>query len=101
MSSIMAADARLAAVAVAQQGVFTRAQARRGLRRRRRSNAAYAPEVWERVLPRVYRHAATPASSALVALGGGLVGRARLRALAHERGRDLAHPRARPWRGRS
>ena len=90
MMSTIAADARLAAVAVAQHGVFTRAQAIAAgfgaaqIERRVRAG------VWVRVLPRVYRHAATPVSGALAAVGGGVVGRAGLRALAHERGRDLA-----------
>jgi hypothetical protein len=65
MSEGMAIDARLARVAVAQQGVFTRAQA---------VGVGYSPNqierrvragVWERVLPRVYRHAATPSCRAL------------------------------------
>jgi hypothetical protein len=65
MVSTMAADARLAAVAVGQHGAFTRAQATAagftegGIERRVRA------EAWVRVLPRVYRHASAPASSAL------------------------------------
>jgi hypothetical protein len=63
--STLAGDARLAEVAVVQQGVFTRAQATASgfsasqIERRVRARA------WERVLPGVYRHAATPASTAL------------------------------------
>jgi len=63
MSSMLAADARLAAVAVDQHGVFTRAQATTAgfgpaqIERRVRAGA------WVRVLPRVYRHASTPESS--------------------------------------
>jgi hypothetical protein len=59
------ADARLAALAVAQQGVFTRGQATASgfsapqIERRVRGDA------WVRVLPRVYRHSATPVSIAL------------------------------------
>jgi hypothetical protein len=65
MVSTIAADARLAAFAVAQHGVFTRAQATRAgfgaaqIERRVRAG------VWVRVFPRVYRHGATPVSSAL------------------------------------
>ena len=75
-------DARLAAVAVAQHGVFTRAQAIDGrVRRRRRSSGGCAPVRWERVLPRVYRHASsTPVSSALSHWAAVAVGRSRLRA---------------------
>ena len=62
--STLATDARLAEVAVVQHGVFTRAQAMASgfsasqIERRVRARA------WERVLPGVYQHAATPASTA-------------------------------------
>ncbi len=63
--SILAADARLAAVAVAQQGAFTRAQATASGFSTAQIERRVRAEVWERVLPRVYRYAATPPSSAL------------------------------------
>ncbi|MCU1465204.1 MAG: hypothetical protein JWM72_1132 [Actinomycetia bacterium] len=62
MSSSLAADARLAAVAAAQAGVFTRAQATAAgfgatqIERRVRAG------VWHRMFPSVYRHASAPAS---------------------------------------
>jgi CBS domain-containing protein len=62
MSMPSTAGARLAIVAVAQHGVFTRAQATAAgfsagqIERRLRS------EEWTRVLPRVYRNTATPES---------------------------------------
>jgi len=63
--STIAADARLAACAVGQAGVFTRVQALDvgfgAARIERRVRAG----VWVRVFPRVYRHAATPVSGAL------------------------------------
>jgi hypothetical protein len=65
MVSTMAADARLAVVAAGQLGAFTRAQATlagfSAAQIERRVRAA----AWVRVFPRVYRHAATPAASAL------------------------------------
>ncbi len=65
MSSRLSADARLAGVAVLQQGVFSRAQATAAgfsaAQIERRVRAA----AWKRELPRVYRNAATPASTAL------------------------------------
>jgi len=60
MPSTASAEVRLAAVAVAQAGAFTRAQAGAAglgpaqIERRVRS------AMWVRVLPGVYRHAATP-----------------------------------------
>ena len=66
MSSRLAAEACLARAAVEQHGVFTRDQARAagfngpGIERRVRAGA------WVRVLPRVYRHAATPPSRLLL-----------------------------------
>ncbi|MDQ1477428.1 MAG: hypothetical protein QOE62_2657 [Actinomycetota bacterium] len=60
----MADDARIAALAAAQQGVFTRAQALAAgfgagqIERRVRAG------LWCRVFPRIYRYAATPESSA-------------------------------------
>jgi len=61
---MLSLDARMAAVAVDQQGVFTRAQALdvgfSGAQIHRRTRLA----VWERVFPRVYRHASTPDSRA-------------------------------------
>jgi len=63
MASMLAADARLAVLAVPQHGVFTRAQATAAgfspAQIERRVRAA----AWVRVLPRVYRHASTPGSS--------------------------------------
>jgi hypothetical protein len=65
MSSMLAADARLAAVAVTQHGAFTRAQAAAAgfgaaqIERRVRNG------VWSRLLPRVYRHGSTPESNVL------------------------------------
>ncbi len=59
-------DARLAALAVAQHGAFTRAQATEsGLSADQVDRRARAGD-WVRVLPRVYRHAATPASVLLL-----------------------------------
>jgi hypothetical protein len=64
MSASLAGDARLAGVAAAQAGVFTRAQATAAgfgaaqIERRVRAG------VWQRLLPRVYRHAGSPASAA-------------------------------------
>lgn len=63
--SIMAADARLAAIAVGQHGAFTRAQATASGFSTAQIDRRVRAEVWQRVLPRVYRHAATPASGAL------------------------------------
>jgi hypothetical protein len=66
MADGLATDARIARVAISQEGAFTRGQA---------VGAGYSPAAierrlragaWERVLPRVYRHAATPASVALL-----------------------------------
>jgi hypothetical protein len=60
---MMRAEERLARTAVAQAGAFTRDQALAAgftpaqIERRVRAGA------WERVLPRVYRHASTPAST--------------------------------------
>lgn len=65
MVSKLNVEARLAEVAVGQHGVFTRAQAITAgfsatqIERRVRAGA------WVRVLPRVFRHATTPPSSAL------------------------------------
>src|SRR5437868_2598687 len=65
MASVLEAGARLAIVAAAQQGVFTRAQA---------IDAGFSPgqierrvgsRAWTRVLPRVYRMSATPDAFAL------------------------------------
>ena len=94
MSSTLAADARLAAVAVDAAGVFTRAQALgRRVRRRRRSSGACAPAVWVRVLPaRVPARGRRPHRRVLVALGRGAVGRAR---------RARCRTRARPRSGAS
>ena len=65
MVSKLTAEARLAAVAVAQAGAFTRAQAIAAgfsaAQIERRVRAA----AWVRVFPRVYRHATAPPSSAL------------------------------------
>jgi len=64
--STIAADATLASFAVAQHGAFTRAQATQAgfgaAQIERRVRAA----AWVRVFPRVYRHAATPVSGALL-----------------------------------
>jgi hypothetical protein len=59
------ADARLAALAVAQQGVFTRGQATASGFSAPQIERRVRGDVWVRVYPRVYRHSATPASSAL------------------------------------
>ena len=99
--STLAADARLAAVAVAQQGVFTRDQATASGFSAAQIERRVRGEVWERVLPRVYRHAGDAGVERAVTLGRGLVGRAGVRALARECGRDLAHPRRRCSAGRS
>ena len=64
MAGVLDHDARLSQIAVAQHGVFTRAQAIAvgfGVGRVDRRVRAGA---WERVLPRVYRHAAAPRSAA-------------------------------------
>ncbi|MDQ1455876.1 MAG: hypothetical protein QOH28_1496 [Actinomycetota bacterium] len=61
--STLAADARLAEVAVVQQGVFTRAQATASGFSASQIERRVRARVWERVLPGVYRHAATPAST--------------------------------------
>jgi hypothetical protein len=63
---MIAADARLAAFAVVQQGVFTRAQALEAGFGAARIERRVRAGVWVRVFPRVYRHAATPVSRALV-----------------------------------
>ena len=63
--STMASDARLAEVAVEQHGVFTRAQATASGFSAAQIERRVRAEVWERLLPGVYRHAATPASNAL------------------------------------
>ena len=56
--STMATDARLAEVAVAQQGVFTRAQATESGFSAAQIERRVRAEIWTRVLPGVYRHAA-------------------------------------------
>jgi hypothetical protein len=62
MPSSLAFDARLAAIAAAQAGVFARRQATAAgfgaaqIERRVRAG------VWHRIFPRVYRHAGVPAS---------------------------------------
>jgi len=61
--STMASDARLAEVAVEQHGVFTRAQATASGFSAAQIERRVRAEVWERLLPGVYRHAATPASN--------------------------------------
>ena len=63
--STFAADARLAALAVAQHGVFTREQATASGFSAPQIERRVRGDVWVRVLPRVYRHSATPPSSAL------------------------------------
>jgi hypothetical protein len=65
MMSTLAADARLAAVAVLQQGVFSRGQATASGFSAAQIERRVRGDVWVRVLPRVYRHSATPESSAL------------------------------------
>jgi hypothetical protein len=64
--STINADARLAAFAAGQQGVFTRAQAMQAGFGSGRIERRVRAGVWVRVFPRVYRHAATPMSGALL-----------------------------------
>ena len=64
--STVAAEVRLAGFAVRQQGVFTRAQAMQAGFGAARIERRVRAGVWVRVLPRVYRHAATPVTGALV-----------------------------------
>ena len=59
-------DARLAALAVAQHGAFTRAQATQAGLSADQVDRRAAAGAWVRVLPRVYRHAATPATVLLM-----------------------------------
>ena len=63
--STQVADARLAAVAVVQQGVFTREQATASGFSAAQIERRVRGDVWVRIFPRVYRHSATPPSSAL------------------------------------
>ena len=63
--STMATDARLAEVAVVQQGVFTRAQATNAGFSAAQIERRVRAEMWARVLPGVYRYAATPVSNGL------------------------------------
>lgn len=63
--STLAADARLAAVAAGQQGAFTRAQATTAGFGATQIERRVRDAVWVRLLPRVYRHAATPGSAVL------------------------------------
>ena len=62
---MMAADARLAATAIAQAGAFTRAQATAAGFSAAQIERRIRADAWVRVLPRVYRQAATPPSPAL------------------------------------
>jgi hypothetical protein len=62
---MLSLDARLAAVAVTQHGVFTRAQALAAGYSTAQIHRRTRLSVWERVLPRVYRHASTPNSAAV------------------------------------
>jgi hypothetical protein len=59
------AEAQLALLARGQAGVFTRAQATAAGFRAGQIERRVRAHAWERVLPRVYRHAATPPSGAL------------------------------------
>jgi len=59
-------DARLAALAVDQHGAFTRAQATGLGLSTDQVDRRLASGAWVRVFPRVYRHAATPASVLLL-----------------------------------
>ncbi len=61
----LADDARIAATAAAQQGVFTRAQARAAGFTAGQIERRLRARVWCRVFPRTYRYAATPESSLL------------------------------------
>lgn len=60
-----AADVRLAVCAVAQQGVFTRMQASASGFSAAQIDRRVRTGVWIRMLPRVYRHAATPVTGSL------------------------------------
>ena len=64
MTSTAACEARLAAVAADQHGVFTRAQATAAGFRAPQIERRVVAGVWQRSFPRVYRNAAAPASSA-------------------------------------
>ena len=66
MTDGLAIDVALARVAVAQEGAFTRAQAIGAGHTPARIERRLRAGAWERVLPRVYRHAATPDSRALL-----------------------------------
>jgi len=62
MSIMAAADARLAHIACAQHGVFTRDQALGAGLSRAQIDRRVSAEIWIRMLPRVYRNAAAPVS---------------------------------------
>ncbi len=63
MAKMLAAEARLAAVALAQRGVFTRVQALAAGFGAGQLERRVQVQVWRRVLPHVYRHAGTPLSN--------------------------------------
>jgi predicted transcriptional regulator of viral defense system len=60
----MADDARIAVLAAAQQGVFTRPQALAAGFRAGQIERRVRAGLWCRIFPRTYRHAGTPESSA-------------------------------------
>jgi hypothetical protein len=62
MSANVAVDARLAAIAVTQGGVFTRAQATGAGLGAKQIERRVRAGVWHRMLPGVYRHAGAPVS---------------------------------------
>ncbi len=65
MAHLSVADVRLAAVAVAQQGAFDRAQALGAGLSAGQIDRRVRAGTWVRVLPRVFRHASTPESVVL------------------------------------
>jgi hypothetical protein len=66
MQSTIAAEARLARVAVQQHGAFTREQAMRAGFGASQLQRRVAAGAWARVLPRVYRNGAAPETPALL-----------------------------------
>ena len=83
-------DARLAAVASVQHGVFTREQAIASGLSPGQVDYQLRSRRWRRVLPRVYRAREQAAGRFGAPLGRRLVGGARRRALAHDRGSAVA-----------
>ena len=66
MPTYAALDARVAAVAAGQHGAFSRSQAAAAGLSAAQIDRRVRSGVWTRVLPRVYRHSATPESDLLL-----------------------------------